>query len=427
MSFKIVRRLGYIEARMQSMHSILNGTTQCTFCIELKGDIDIVKFKIAINSLKEEFDALNYSIESIENDYYFILSENNKIPLQEKKLNSEFDWTNALIEENNLILDEKFMLWRVLVGIPAEKNPNRNTYIYFTWHHAMADAFSIDIVLSRLFNLYVNNSYSLKESELNNKNSLEHSLPSNFIENWKDFLDRSLEAPNRKRVMYGSKYKLLDRETYSQAYSLSDKVLSKLKLSGNSINTCIAASLLKSYREILSTGTGISMQTAFSLRKIAGLGSQDVGCHISVLELEFDDIELSYGLSELATVYKSKIAKSVINIQKHPAAYQTEVIKNSAFDASKYDHCTFDIIFTSACSNIKKENKNLDFGSIYPTANRNMGNAVIYIHALEFEDSIDLTFNITKSVISDELLMDFIKIFEVNILMNINSSYQPNL
>lgn len=412
---KFLRSLGYMEARMHYMHARLNGSTQACISIAIDGHIDIHAIYGALVKVVSEEPLLQAVIAESPTGPYFAHRPTVDLPFEVRTYGSGGGWLSVLNRENNIPLDPEQSLWRMaLYHASAEED---ESFIFLTMHHSIVDSYSIDSFVSRLFSAYGERGMGTGFADIGRHDSdqeflfakmrdgtvplsAEERLPAVFQCSWEDFL-RSVGGSGVAESRKFSRYsEVADRSTVTSCISLSEDTLSTVERYCDSvditINSFLSAALVKAFATSDGSCSSVSLNTAFSVRRLCGVPSDRIGCYISVVPIGFAVEDIILQEDQLGKVHYRKLSQAVVKMAKHPRFYDASELTGQVDSLAKREHFSCDIGMTYGEFSVMAEYGDLRIASMTPTVNRAAGNAAIYVHVLRVRNRMSISFSHTS-------------------------------
>ena len=149
MKQQLIRQLGNLETTMALLHSELNGTTQVTTVINIKGNIKFQYMyeasKILFNTFYLLKTCISYHSEKL---YFFMHDDFSQIKINSINNHNNYSMEQILTQEMRNILDASISLWRL--NLYSNDDDNDESNIAITLHHAISDGYTKHLIIKYL-------------------------------------------------------------------------------------------------------------------------------------------------------------------------------------------------------------------------------------------------------------------------------------
>lgn len=396
---KLLRKLGYMEARMHYMQSKLCGTTQGTLALRIKGPLNLERLERSIKRVADQFEILNAVISETEQGLYFSTSENYRHNIDRSNYSGKISWIDYFKQEVEKPLEANNSLWRILIVSLDSPNHDAEIDIFITLHHAIADGTAADSFIDSIFETYNENVNTAKPSIAPITLSAEERMSSTFGLSWQDFISyqQTILRTSTSDLLSNHVEHIAIEKRHSdfECVTLSEETVCALDQFCNEqsipLNSLLSAALIKSVCDVSRESQSVSFFTTFSLRRLCNASPDDIGCFISVIPTRFDRKVDCADYVELMKTHNQRLSKAILNSGKLPIDYPFVDLREKTEALRSNNIFSCDIAYTYGRSNVKEVYGDIKVLHLFPAVNRSLGNIGIAVHSTRINDKIFLT------------------------------------
>lgn len=391
---RVVRRLGFGEARMHVMQSLLHGSTQGAVCVRAVGEIDPRRFAEALAGIRARHAMLGLTVQEIDGEFFFA----------ESTADTRIDWLPtrsapddglAVLQQQNAIpLDAARETWRVVVVPYAASEPTHDVLVVM--HHAIMDAGGTDTLLNELFAALAGEALPTHATPVG-PDAESACLVS---VDWSQFQDVQKTLAGRVHDTRPQRHRgaaaLQDRRTVTRAFRLSSTatalLLAECERTGVTVNSHVSAALLRAVRAQSPERDEFALHTAVSLRRLCPASeATPFGCYLAVVPTFHRVADAGIEIAPLAKEHQSALQSAFVRYAKPPRDYDAQALRGGAERLRSGDTFVNDIGFTYAESSLRTQYGALRLTQLHVVAGRAAGNAAAVLHGLKFGDEIFFT------------------------------------
>jgi len=426
------RKLGYIETLCQLGHDEVHGMGNISVLAKIRGPLSIDILRDASKYLYEHHPLLKASIffDKEKDNYYFRFQNSfDDIPVEMIDLNENA--VNQIYEsELDKLFDIAHYLWRIL--LLNDKKQSNTHYIILSMHHSIADGISSAYFIDELLG-YCHSVFH-KEKLLINPLPIYESLEeiSPDAPSWIDYLKGSQanEWGSIKKTSfekyttsmpYHQHQPLGKRQTHCLSFTLNkdlmERVKSKCKQEGTSVNAALGASLLLSAQKQFQEPIKLMLYTAISLREkcLPKIPVNELGCYASVIKEEYFNIDIHMNFWDLARQYRSDLQRELnkrtdlfpkgTTLSEIRQTFNTDTISQSKEFNLNY------MLTNLGKMDFARSRKPFELENIRFVGSRQGGDQVMVVAVLTVNDRMFLNFAYTHPLLSAEWAESFSKNF----------------
>lgn len=401
----MIRNLGFMEARMHYMLACLNGNTQSGMALQLEGPLDNERLVRALAITINSIDALNCKIVDDEQGLRFVEAPASADQLEFVVLDKQEQWWDMFQQENNRSLDAQAALWRIVCC--SVSGDDQRHYLYLTFHHAITDASSIEVVIDVLLSTYArlteDNAVEMEvEQHYPFLPPIEEMLPPLFTQTWDDYtamLSKAVAPDPDTLLPFAEHVDVEQRVTRTEYISLDKATLARVEEHCQQrnipLNSYLSAALIKSYQKTIDTAHDIAFHIAFSLRRLGKVSNNSIGCYIAVVPMGFTQEEASEQLQQVAKTHHKRLSAAIMKVPKHPRAYDAKTLESQTHAVAGATRFVCNIGFSFGEFNVKEHYGPLELKAMYSSVNRAAGMIAVAVQGVRHNDKLDITINHT--------------------------------
>lgn len=391
---------------MHLMHTLYNGSTQCTQAIRLNGTLNVSRLVAAVKIVKYTHEFLNVKIEECSGGLRFTAIDDDLVPVQVAERDSNIAWFNQMQRSCNSPLNVDGYLWNLLLLVSNDPE-STSSDLLLTFHHAIMDGAAVEVFIDSLLTTYasLDKGHVLKSGKRQVPLAAESLLDKSMILNWDEFAEKQKQSSQVRNGGFSKHLRsapLNSRETKSICLELDAKTGGELVTYCNerklSLNSYLSAALLHSLARCIKDRDNFTLSTAFSLRQMCGhrLEPGELGCYIAVVGTHHRLDVNARNIDALAREHQRMLFSAVVKEAKHPTDYDLGDLKKGIRKLEDIDAFVHDAAFTLGEFKLSNNYGALSIESIYATANRSVGNLWVAVHGVKINDAIFITLNYTE-------------------------------
>lgn len=421
------RELGYWETTCKYGHDMFAGSGNVVAMVEIKEEPHVETLIKALSYLYQRHPALQATLYDQSHHYYFNYSQAlTTLPFQ---VYNHTHWQTVVEKEMQEKFNVSVALWRACLN----KQFDRYQLIFAT-HHGAADGLSLIFLLQEWLSLY----HQLANNKTVNITTLPYlaAIEDLLVQknNWQNFIkNRQKYHPDGLKPWPFQKLApLAERQTRIIYQTLDAELLAGLKTqckqNNVTINSALNSALLFAIQCNLSDPLHTTLHTPINLRRYTTLpiSNEHIGCFISMVMTEHQ-LTAADDFWSLAKAYQTQLHERIPELGFCP----------SEFSVANFDLAELMLLFDMVASS-KRKNFSCGFGvsnlgqiqfnilppSLNPTklmfcTNRVVGDFVIFLNVLGFEDMLHLGFCYPEPLVEKtwvtKVIDDFKLLFKASI------------
>lgn len=390
---------------MNAMHTMFAGTTQCVAVVGIRGPFEEEKLRGALAEIRERYEILSCTIHFEEGVPYFVRDDRPTVVC----VREDAGWRAVYQSLNSVPLPLEPPPWAI--HIVLRRDDPEAWELLLVAHHAIMDGHSIAVFMGELLTCYAHRLRTGHGPPTRPPRPLappaETMLPRALT--WQEFEVRRARSAERQPKIEPDPHRELApiarRSTRTRFFRLATSAVTAIEgaasENGTTLNSWIAACLLRGIEEHSPGRTSFALGTAFSLRALCdAIAADDLGCHLSVLSTYHDRVP-ERSVAERAREHVRALARAVMESARHPATVDHAALARSLEPLRSIGAFVGDGAYTYAESALARDYPPLRVAHFFASANRALGSASIVLHGLRQGGAIYFTVNHTSPLQSE--------------------------
>lgn len=400
------RALGYMETRMHLMHTLLRGSTQGVVALRVRGHLDPQRFVAAVEQVARAHELLRARIVERDGSFAFECRRDAEANVRVLLRSSDDEWLRVVQGEVESPLDPSRALYRLT--LLADAPSSNDADIVLSVHHAIMDGSAVDNFLDQVLTAATN----LGPVELAHHAlppPAEQMLPKRMRLSWADFCETQRSLGERlavPRPPYLAQAPIEERRTKTAFVALEATQVAALERYAEArnctFNALASVALVCAVQTASPQRKRVLLNSTFSLRRLcSGLGSDDLGCYMSIVPTLHDSSAGARDLGELAAEYHAALSAAILQNVRCPLEAPAEALRKSTLALLAAREFVQDVGLTFGESSLRESYGPLSLVHMYAAVNRSAGTLAAVVHGVKIAGKACFTLNYTAPLQSD--------------------------